>query len=281
MNKSSNAALVILLLSAGLVWGCDDGSDDNTNTDTSTDTAVDQPASCRQSQDPLNPHYRMTRLDITSPERLDNPSLEVSIISEALSQETFLWLFRFEGVDDGTTDTDGTMTFETGGGVVHPEDHNGCYQFLPMGGEYPRKSGNLSISGDTISWPDGEPSFNIDVPIFNWDYEFLLKLPLKDVRITSGNFSPDRSTLGDETATCDVELTGMITVSDAREVFIPDMNQYLCAVLSGDVGDPSDPEDDCSGDPSTWDAQPDTDYSGEPAYSMSGCFSAEQVIVID
>ena len=105
--------------------------------------------------------------------------------------------------------------------------------------------------------------------------------PLKDVRVTGGTFAPDRSTIGDDSVACDVELTGMITVSDAREVFIPDMNQTLCAVLSGDVGDPGDATDDCASDPSTWDGQPDTDYEGDPAYSMSGCFSAEQVIVID
>ncbi len=277
--KSVSMIIASALLVGPLAMGCDDGTN-GTPTDTSTDTGTDQPSSCRQDQDPLNPHYRMTRLDITSPDRLDNPSLEVSIVREALNGETFLWLFRFEGVDDGTTDTDGTLAFETGGGVVSPVDHNGCYQFLsdPL---YPIRNGNLSISGDHVGWPTDEPSFNIDIPIFNWDYEFLLKLPLKDVRIISGNFSADRSTLGDDTVACDVELTGVITVADSQEVFIPDMNQHLCAVLSGDVGDPSDPEDDCTSDPSTWDAQPDTDYMGEPAYSMSGCFSAEQVIVVD
>jgi hypothetical protein len=223
----------------------------------------------------------MTRLDIATPTRLDNPALETGIISAALDGETFLWLFRFTGVDDGVTDTDGVFTFETGGGVVSPEDHNGCYQFLPPSSGYNIRSGNLAISGDDLSWPTGEPSFNIVIPIFNWDYLFLLELPLKDVRVIGGTFASDRSTIGVDTADCDVELTGMITVADAREVFIPDMNQTLCAVLSGDVGDPSDPTDDCDSDPSTWDGQPDTDYEGDPAYAMSGCFSAEQAIVID
>lgn len=279
MIPTSPRSTTVLCLTVLAFAGCDDAADDSP-TDASTDPSADQPSSCRQEEDPLNPHYRMTRLDITSPERLDNDALEQGIIAAALEGETFLWLFRFSGVDDGETDTDGEVTYETGGGVVHPEPHNGCYRFI-SDADYPVRTGTMSIDGDTMSWPDGEPSFEIDVPIFDWDYTFLLELPLKDVRIIHGTFSEDRSTLGDASADCDVSLTGMITVADAREVFIPDMNQSLCAVLSGDVGDPEDPADDCASDATTWSARPNTTYEGEPAYSMSGCFSAEQVIVID
>jgi len=104
------------------------------------------------------------------------------------------------------------------------------------------------------------------------------------VRVINGTFSADRTTIGTQSGgswTCGAELTGMITVADAREVMIAEMSQHLCALLSGQVGDPSDPSDDCEGDPTTWPTPPDTEYMGEPAYAMEGCFAAEQVIVID
>jgi hypothetical protein len=264
------------------ITGC--GGDGNGDPDGSTDTTTEQPSSCRQDPDPLNPHYRMTMLDLTSPDRLNNPALEDGIVREALNQETFLWLIRFTGVDDGDTDTDGTMTFLTGAGEVEDVDHNGCYPLWNDTG-YPNITGNLDISGNDFTWPSAEPTFNIDVPIFNWDYvTFLLELPLKDVRITDGTFSADRSMIGTYSAgewSCGATITGMITVADAREVYIPDMDQYLCAVLSGAVGDPGTPDDDCEGDPTSWPSPPDTEYEGEPAYAMSGCFAAEQVIVVD
>ncbi len=265
-----------------LAIGCSDGGGSNDAT-TDSDATTDQPSTCRQDPDPLNPHYRMTLLDIQSPDRLNNPALEEGIVREALNQETFLWLFRFQGVDDGTTDTDGTLEFETGSGLVENVDHNGCYPLL-HDTEYPIRTGNMSISGDAISWPPAEPSFDIDIPIFNWDYTYLLKLPLKDVRITAGSFTADRTALGIYAGgewSCGASITGLITVADARLVEIADMSQLLCAVLSGQVGVPDDMTDDCQGDPSTWPTPPDTTYLGEPAYSMSGCFAAEQVIVID
>ena len=272
-------SLVMMLAIAGC-GGDGNGGD----TDASTDTTTEQPSSCRQDPDPLNPHYRMTMLDLTSPDRLNNDSLEIGIVASALDQETFLWLIRFTGVDDGTTDTDGTMGFLTGAGLVEDVDHNGCYPLWNDAG-YPNITGNLDISGDDFTWPSAEPSFNIDVPIFDWDYEtFLLELPLKDVRITEGSFSSDRTMIGTYSAgewTCGATITGMITVADARGVYVADMSQYLCAVLSGAVGVPDDPEDDCEGDPSSWPSPPDTDYEGEAAYAMSGCFAAEQVIVVD
>lgn len=274
------AAAVVLSLGCGGGGGSNDAATD--------DGAWDQPSNCRQDEDPLNPHYRMTMLDLTAPERLNNPSLEDSIVREALNQETFLWLFRFQGVDDGTTDTDGTTTFLTGAGLVENVDHRGCYPFW-NNPDYPNITVTLDMSGDDFSWPAAAEPFKIDVPISDWDYEtFLLELPLSEVRITEGSFSADRTTIGTYSAgewTCGAEITGKITLAEAREAFIPDMNQYLCAVLSGVVGDPGDPSDDCAGDPSTWDplvhSLPDTDVDGEPAYSMAGCFAAVQVIVVD
>lgn len=268
----------ILLIASGCGG---DGTSDDAGTD---DGGWDQPSTCRQEEDPLNPHYRMTMLDLTSPDRLNNPSLEDGIIREALAQESFLWLIRFTGVDDGTTDTDGTMDFLTGAGEVEDVDHNGCYP-LWNDSDYPNITGHLDISGDDFSWPSAETPFSIDIPIFDWDFTtFLLELPLKDVRITTGTFSADRSTIGSHSGStweCGATITGLITVADAREAYVPDMNQYLCAVLSGAVGDPGTSDDDCEGDPSTWPSPPDTEHEGEPAYDMSGCFAAEQVIVVD
>ncbi|MBW2264011.1 MAG: hypothetical protein JRG91_18775, partial [Deltaproteobacteria bacterium] len=191
MKLPVNAISIVIVLALA---GCGENGDGDP--DGSTDATSEQPSSCRQDQDPLNPHYRMTMLDLTAPDRLNNPALEDGIIREAMNQETFLWLIRFTEVDDGTTDTDGTMGFMTGAGEVEDVDHNGCYPLWNDPG-YPNVTGNLDISGDDFSWPTAEPSFNIDVPIFNWDYEtFLLELPLKDVRITDGTFSADRTMIG-------------------------------------------------------------------------------------
>jgi hypothetical protein len=265
-----------------LALGCgESGGSNDAGTD---DAGTDAPAGCRQDPDPVNPHYRMTLLDLTAPERLNNDSLETGVIREALAQETFLWLIRFSGVDDGTTDTDGTFNFETGAGLVEDVDHNGCYP-LWNDASYPNQTGTLDIAGDDFSWPATATPFDIDVPIFDWDYTtFLLELPLKEVRITDGSFSPDRTTIGSGSGTswtCGASITGKITVADARTVEIADLTQTLCGLLSGDVGDPSDMSDDCASDPTTWPEAPDTDFGGEPAYSMAGCFAAEQVIVID
>lgn len=274
--------LPISLIMPILAFGCGGGG--NGDTDAGTDTGHDQPSTCRQDPDPLNPHYRMTHLDLTAPDRLNNDSLENGVIRNALDQETFLWLIRFEGVDDGDTDTDGTMGFLTGAGEVEDVDHNGCYPLWNDPG-YPNITGNLDIAGDDFTWPSAETPFNIDVPIFDWDYTtFLLELPLKEVRITDGTFSADRSEIGTYSAgawTCGASLTGKITVSDARAVEIADISQTLCGLLSGDIGNPSDMSDDCASDSTDWPSQPDTDYEGDPAYSMAGCFAAEQVIVVD
>jgi hypothetical protein len=279
--KVRDLCLAFALASALAACGGGDGSDD---TSTDGDAPTDQPSSCRQDPDPLNPHYRMTLLDLTAPDRLDNPSLEEGVIREALNQETFLWLIRFTGVDDGTTDTDGTMGFETGAGFVEDVDHQGCYPLWNDPG-YPNRTGTLDISGDDFSWPGAAAPIHIQVTNFERDYTtFLLELPLKEVRITEGSFSPDRTTIGTLSGgawSCGAYITGKITVADARSVEIADLNQTLCGLLSGDIGLPDDMSDDCASDTADWPAQPDSDFGGEPAYSMAGCFAAEQVIVID
>lgn len=86
MRNSVIAMLLVALL------GCDDATDGDRTPDSSTDATADQPGSCRQTPDPLDPHYRMTLLDLQSPDRLDNPVLEQSILNEALRAETILWL---------------------------------------------------------------------------------------------------------------------------------------------------------------------------------------------
>lgn len=135
-----------------------------------------------------------------------------------------------------------------------------------------------------MSWPADEPPIDITIPVFWWDYTYLMDLPIKGGRIESGTFSPDRSTIGatDGTSwTCGAQLSGVITLADTSEVYIPSMTQHLCAILSGQVGDASDPDDDCTGDPSSWPDPPDTTWEGAPAYSVSACFAAQQVIVVD
>lgn len=275
--------------------GCDKAS--APPQDGTTDEAVDVPqeqseipAGCSVAHDPLNPNMRMTFFDLLLPANLNNQVLE-NLMIVGFDNGDFIWLLQMTGVDDGTTDTDGRMHLYTGTGVpvgTFPQSNCFRYRSDPL---WPDAQANLAIAGDNISWPASEPKINITVPVFKTDPEpphvqaLLLELPLREVEIARGTFNADRTAMGTSDK-CDTNgggvLEGMITVDDAKGVIIADMGQTLCGLLSGDKGsDLRSPSDDCQTAIATWPTPPDGDVGGLPAYVMSACFSAEDVIIVE
>ena len=283
-----------LFLTALPFAGCDKTTappQDGT-TDETVDVPQDQselPAGCSVAHDPLNPNMRMTYFDLLLPENLNNEVLE-NLMIVGFDNGDFIWLLEMTGVDNGTTDTDGTMHLYTGTGVPvgsFPESNCFTYRSDPL---WPDAQANLSITGNNISWPAAEPKINITVPVFKTNavtgvQELLLELPLREVEIADGTFNADRTAMGTSNK-CDTNgggvLEGMITVDDAKGVIIADMGLTLCGLLSGDKGtNLNDPADDCQTAIATWSTPPDGTVGGLPAYVMSACFSAEDVIIVE
>jgi len=285
---SSRTPRGIMALAGALAVTCAAAcSDGTTTTDARTDTTTDVageettlPAECQAAFDPKNPMLKMSYFDIKTPENLNNPALE-NLMLTGFDSGDFIWLFEFTGVDDGTTDTDGTFHMYTESGLVEAGDPRTttCYKYM-NDAKYPGTQADVSIAGSTLSWPSVQAAINITVPLYKTDggvRKLLLALPLTQVKFTTGTFSADRKTIGSESA-CGADLVGLLTVDDAKSVSIAEMGLTLCGLLSGDKGSNlSDPADDCQKPVGQWPTPPDTEYSGKPAYSVTACFSAKEV----
>jgi len=295
MNRISNtmlcAALAVLMLAP--LTGCDeestpvDGVTDSQDTPTE-DTSL--PPGCGDDIDSLNPGMRMIFFDLQDPANLDNAVLE-NLMIEGFDNGDFIWLIDFTGVDDGSTDSDGTLHLFTGSGemVAGTTLADSCFTWMNNPTWQPAEA-NLNISGNDVSWPPAEPKINITIPVFKTNpdtgvKDLLLELPLKEVEVASGTFSADRMSMGTST-NCSTSgggvLNGMITVEDATGVIIEDMGVTLCGMLSGDKGSNlTDPSDDCQRPIAEWSEQPDAELAGQPAYTMAACFSAEAVNIVE
>jgi hypothetical protein len=284
------AALILAL--PLLLAGCngegegDAGNDSDAPVDTPQDSIL--PPECSEEYDPLNPEMKMIYFDLQSPTNLDNQVLE-NLMLEGFENGDFIWLLQLTGVDDGASDTDGEFHVYTGSGeLVGPDLSSGCYRFLGDA-RWPDAEANVNISGDEMSWPSGEPKIDISIPVFKTDPDthekyLLVELPLKQVEISAGSFDADRTSIGqpDSCTGSGGVLRGMITVEDAKGVVIEDLGYTLCGLLSGDKGTVlDDPSDDCQRPIAEWPEPPDTDLGGKPAYTMSACFSASEVAIID
>ncbi|MFH1434781.1 MAG: hypothetical protein ABIJ56_03600 [Pseudomonadota bacterium] len=240
------------------------------------------PPTCDDVFDPLNPDMKVIFLDIFAPANLDNVILE-NLIQTSIDSGNFIWPFQFNGVDDGTTDNDGTMSLLTGAGQ-EVEGFEGCFAFMDEP-EWAPAGANMNITGNDMSWPDGEPEFDITVPIFEADGETVfIEFPISHLMVESGTFSEDRTAMGSLTdcTTSGGRIAGAITVDDAKGVVIEAMGLTLCGLLSGDKGtNLSDPSDDCLLPEETWPERPDIEVEGRSAYTLNACFSAEQVIIIE
>ena len=298
--RTNHGSFLIFCVAALLValplTGCNGESTSDDATSDSTDVPAEEatlPPGCEAEHDPLNPDLRMIWFDLQSPANLDNPVLE-NLMIEGFFNGDFIWLIKLTGVDDGSTDTDGTFHLFTGAGIMAEEDlpfETNCFKFMQEPAWQPADA-DLTITGDDMSWTAGEEKINILIPVFKTnddtgEKDLLLELPLQEVAVTSGTLSADRTTMGSEdsctSGTGGGVLRGLITVEDAKSVEIEDMGVTLCGLLSGDKGaDPASASDDCLKDMAMWSEQPDTtNNAGDPAYTASACFSAEAAIVVD
>jgi hypothetical protein len=293
MLKATLVAAAAVLMLAPVLSGCDEES---TPIDTSTDSQDipaeegSLPPGCGDDIDSRNPGMRMIFFDLQAPTALDNAVLE-NLMIEGFDNGDFIWLIDFSGVDDGSTDSDGTLHLFTGSGelVAGTTLGDNCFTWMNNPSWQPAEA-NLNITGDDVSWPPAETKISITIPVFKTDpvsgvKNLLLELPLKDVEVVSGSFSADRMSMGTRTncsTTGGGVLNGMITVEDARGVIIEDMGVSLCGMLSGDTGSNlTDPGDDCLRPIAEWSKQPDAELSGQPAYTMAACFSAEAVNIVE
>ena len=289
MLFTATAALMLALILAG----CDEESSPVDSQTDSQDVPTEDtslPPGCGDDIDSLNPGMRMIFFDLQDPANLDNAVLE-NLMIEGFDNGDFIWLIDFTGVDDGTTDTDGTLHLFTGSGelVAGSTLADNCFTWMNNPAWQPAEA-NLNITGNDVSWPPAETKINITIPVFktdpvSGDKNLLLELPLKEVEVVSGTFSADRMSMGTGT-NCSTSgggvLNGMITVEDAMGVVIEDMGVTLCGMLSGDKGSNlTDPTDDCQRPIAEWSEQPDAELLGQPAYTMAACFSAEAVNIVE
>jgi|GEM_PF-2182852 len=293
MNRMRKINILLLNFAttfAFIFWGgaCSDNSSNKDASNDVLDISQQENNPCNIPHDPLNPAMRMNFFDTLLPANLNNPTLE-NLMIEGFYNGDFIWLLEMNGVDDGSTDTDGKFHLYTGSGIpVGSFPDSNCFRYR-NDPRWPDAEANVGISGDDISWINGEPKINITVPVFKTDpvtheQNLLLTLPLKDVVISSGKFNANRTAIGAEnncaTANGGV-LEGMITVEDAKNVVIQEMGLTLCGLLSGDKGtDTSNPSDDCAKPISQWPQQPDGEVNGQPAFKMSACFSATSAVII-
>jgi hypothetical protein len=289
MLFAATAALMLALVLAG----CDEESSPVDSQTDSQDVPTEDtslPPGCGDDIDSRNPGMRMIFFDLQDPANLDNAVLE-NLMIEGFDNGDFIWLIDFTGVDDGTTDTDGTLHLFTGSGelVAGSALADDCFTWMNNPAWQPAEA-NLNITGNDVSWPPAETKINITIPVFKTDpvtgdKNLLLELPLKDVEVVSGTFGADRMSMGTATncsTTGGGVLNGMITVEDAMGVVIEDMGVTLCGMLSGDKGSNlTDPTDDCQRPIAEWSEQPDAELAGQPAYTMAACFSAEAVNIVE
>jgi hypothetical protein len=288
------AAAAFMLAAAA----CDEENTGAPDGDTSIDTPADTgdvptegdapPPACEEDFSPLDPEMRMVYFDLQAPTRLNNETLE-NIMLEGFANGDFNWLIDFDGVDDGSTDTDGTAHLFTGSGRLSGTSTmaDKCFEFM-NDARWPNAEADIAVSGDDISWPAAEPKIDIRVPVFQTNpdtgvKDLMLELPLKQVTVDSGTFSADRRAMGSPTSCTDGGgvLKGMITVEDAKTVIIEEMGLSLCGLLSGDRGsDMNSADDDCQRPIAEWSEQPDQELDGQPAFSMQACFSAEAVTIV-
>lgn len=288
------AAAAVMLAAAA----CDEENTGAPDGDTSVDTPVDTsdvpaegdapPPACQEDYSPLAPEMKMVYFDLQAPTRLNNETLE-NIMLEGFANGDFIWLLDFDGVDDGSTDTDGAMHLFTGSGKLSGTSTlaDKCFELM-NDAQWPNAEADMAISGDALSWPAAEPKIDITIPVFQTNPDtgvknLMLELPLKQVTIDSGSFNADRTAIGLSTGCAGNGgvLKGMITVEDAKLVVIEEMGLSLCGLLSGDRGsDMNSADDDCLRPIAEWSEQPDEELDGLPAFSMQACFSAEAVTIV-
>ncbi|MDI7268341.1 MAG: hypothetical protein QME96_10135 [Myxococcota bacterium] len=280
----------LLIGATALATGCGDdgggspdvGADDGVTPDDGvapdvTDESDVPPGPCPTTPHPAVPEMRMAQLTLTSPPAMTG-GLFQGIINTSMIEETFIWLIRFQGV--GT----GSIALTTGSGAKMAGTT--CdYRFLAP--DYPPETLTMSETGLDFEL-SGPPIESLGVAIWAEGDAYpdppLIVLPLRELDI-GGRFEANHLTVGSYNAGTDEwtdggNLSGKITVADARAVPIDALGMSLCGLLSGDTGRPADTTDDCVDARRPWRNMPDTTVGGEDAYSLTGAFSATAVNIV-
>ncbi|AUX42934.1 hypothetical protein SOCE26_043740 [Sorangium cellulosum] len=194
---------------------------------------------------------RMAQLTITKPDVLAS-GFVASLVAEGLTMNlpqcylngtgTFSWLLEFD------TETGKLRT----GGALPTDDPRAGYCFANMTvGEFEIAPTELDAPLTDGAWSGEAESLN--VPIFlDADAEPIV-LPLHQVRLSDATVSADNNCIGrrnvlDRTTLCapDEEhpaftnggkLSAFVTLEEVDKVILPSVEQSLCVVLSGNIGE--------------------------------------------
>jgi len=256
--------LMIVALTFGLgawgLWACDDGGDADADADADGDTDTDADGDggwpCEQASADA-PSFRVTSLDVQAPTALSNALLQ-GIIDSSVDEFQFVWLLDLDL-------TANTMSTGSGRGVgANPVTENFCE--VTWNADYPAANDiPITLSGDAVSTTG--PIATLSIPMYSSeDMENpMLVLPLSQLEILDVELSADRTLVGSmPTGTTQyaanwVEagtVRGWISAEDAMDVPVESLNQTLCGLLSGDTGDATTPDDDCSSPQAEWTNQP-------------------------
>jgi hypothetical protein len=198
--------------------------------------------------------FRIRRLNVLAPKALASTTVQTAVVDHGISlgaaqcgekgDGSFTWLFHIDK-------TAGTMTT---GGSPPTTDPFGGYCFADTTIQASNKhikpiTGKITFTGDTFK---SEVVDSLIVPIFVMnDVSQLILLPLSGVSVQDVTISANGNCIGsfnysalddmcvESRTDCEKwhtagALGGYITLEDADTVFVPQLNESLCALLTGD-----------------------------------------------
>lgn len=199
------------------------------------------------------PEMRLRYLDITAPSAspISMPLAE-GLLNDALSRETFNWLFRVMGAG-----RDGEVTIITGYGV---RNDDGTYTLGTS--EYMPVMLRGTIMGERVTTESELGPLRI--PVFDPTGTMLqFILPLRSIRVVEATFSDNRNCIGERQGNrfrpAGV-FEGFVTVDDAMgaNINVPPIMSNLCSILAGEISAPSGMPPLCQRPRDEWPSKPDS-----------------------
>jgi len=252
--------------------GCgEQSSDDNGDADSDVDTDTDTDADTGDA-------IRLDYLDLTTPDLLHNIVI-ANLIQHNVDDFTLNWLIQLDPPSGAT------CGFTTGAALTAPPDcANDCTDFT-FETDYPPSTGTGDCSETDFRIPSGtEVIASVDIPIHG---DVFIVLPLREAALTGAwGASRPRATGA---------ITAKITLADAVDIPIEDLQETLCGLLGDDGGEAGNLDDDCLNllacdagetppdpdwvcdDPKDGGNPPDSDVDGEPAWIVGGEYEANFV----
>lgn len=198
---------------------------------------------------------RMAQLTITKPDVLATGYI-ANLVAQGLTMNlpqcylngtgTFSWLLEFD-TETGKLRTGGALpTNDPLSGYCFANTTAGEFEIAPTEIDAPLTDGAWSGEAETLN-----------VPIFLETSDEPIILPLHQVKLTDGKVSADNNCIGrrnsealDPQNAClpgqdgdppaflnGGKLSAYITLEEVDRVIVPDVDQSLCVVLSGDIGE--------------------------------------------